>query len=1154
MAPLQTVFRAPVFADDAEKTKKAGQLTIILWVASGVLTLINLTYLLPDYKFSSINWILSVTTVFMLGLIWLAHRGHVTAVTYLFLTGIYASLIYQAWQAEGIRDITYISLFAVVLIAALLTGWRSALFFAALSLIAGWVLALAEANGVITPTIGNISAFARDVTGVYIIFGLLLYLTINSLENALEAARKSNDELQRLSTDLERRVTERTRDLALAAEVARSVSHFRDLSELLSQAVDLIQARFQLYYAQIYLADNARETLVLRSGTGDAGRLLLARQHKLPINERSINGKAAATEKPVLVADTTKEPLFRPNPFLPRTRAEVAIPLLVGDRLVGVLNMQHDQPEAFTEDNLPALTSLAGQLAVAIENASLFSERKKVEEELTKFKLGIDYTSSAVFLTDVAGTIEYVNPGFEKLYGWSREEAIGQTPRILKSGFITQEQYAHFWQTLLNKGVVAGEIINKTKDGRLVHVDGSNNPIVNAEGVLVGFLSVHTDISQRKTSEAQLERSIAELNCLNDIGRKVEEHASIPEFLEWVAQRVPQAMPFAKQCVAAIALGGAVYGDERAMKLPRHIIEGLRLGGELIGRLYIAYEDTGLSFEDEDSSFIGGIGRRISSYIESQNLLEQVQKRAAEMQTVAQVGTAVAGNLDTAQLLQNVVDLTKDRFKLYHAHIYLLNEVRDTLVLTAGAGEAGKAMIIEGRSILLRQERSLVARAARLRQGVIVNDVQAEPGFLPHPLLPDTRSELAVPLMASDRVLGVLDVQADKANYFSQEDINTYTTLATQVAAALQKAQQFEQTQLALEELRVLQQTFVREGWESFFENEEREVQGFAAVGKEVKPIVRNGRSAQEPVLTLAELTAAETAVIKPVRLSGTNIGGLGVRLPANGKLTTQQRLLLEALTLEVSQALERARLSEQTQIALSETEKRTQELAILNEMAQRLTAQTKVTDVLNVIHEYTARLMASEEFYVAFYYADTDEVEFALAVTHENIYRNYGRRRTGNGITEYIIRQRQPLLIRENVEQHLASLGIEVIGSSAQSWMGAPLLFGDSVIGVIALQSYSTPRVYNQQHLNLLLTIASQAAIAIENAKLIEATEQRARQEQILRQVSTRVNAAVDPESILRTAAQEVGRALGLETFVYLTETNQSPDPLLTAVEKNGR
>jgi PAS domain S-box-containing protein len=190
--------------------------------------------------------------------------------------------------------------------------------------------------------------------------------------------------------------------------------------------------------------------------------------------------------------------------------------------------------------------------------------------------------------------------------------------------------------------------------------------------------------------------------------------------------------------------------------------------------------------------------------LEQSNRLEQalraLTKRAAELEMVTQVSVAVSTTLETNKLLQEVVDLTKSRFNLYHAHIYLLDKTGNSLNLAVGAGAVGRQMVAEGWSIPLTQQTSLVARAARTRQGVIVNNVHEAPDWLPNPLLPNTHSELAVPMIVGNQLLGVLDVQAAEVDYFTDEDVRIQTILASQMAVALQNAARYDQTQTMLSE------------------------------------------------------------------------------------------------------------------------------------------------------------------------------------------------------------------------------------------------------------------------------------------------------------------------------------------------------------------
>jgi PAS domain S-box-containing protein len=178
-------------------------------------------------------------------------------------------------------------------------------------------------------------------------------------------------------------------------------------------------------------------------------------------------------------------------------------------------------------------------------------------------------------------------------------------------------------------------------------------------------------------------------------------------------------------------------------------------------------------------------------------LEQRVADRTKALGTVAEISTAVSTILETDKLLQEVVDFSKERFNFYHAHIYLLNDAGDKLVLASGAGDVGRKMVAEGRIIPLDREQSLVARAARERKGVTVNDVTQAPDFLPNPLLPNTRSELAVPMVAGEDLIGVFDVQSDLIGRFTEADISIQTTLASQIATAVQNARLYTEAEIS---------------------------------------------------------------------------------------------------------------------------------------------------------------------------------------------------------------------------------------------------------------------------------------------------------------------------------------------------------------------
>jgi len=146
-----------------------------------------------------------------------------------------------------------------------------------------------------------------------------------------------------------------------------------------------------------------------------------------------------------------------------------------------------------------------GNILSLIGTIQDISERKLNEYEIRKLNRAVEATSEVVFVTDKEGVITYVNPTFTAVYGHRADEVIGKaTPRILKSGQMDKASYESFWQELLNNRVVKGELINKTKDGRSIHIEGSSNAIMNEAGEIIGFVAIQMDITRRKQIEEDL--------------------------------------------------------------------------------------------------------------------------------------------------------------------------------------------------------------------------------------------------------------------------------------------------------------------------------------------------------------------------------------------------------------------------------------------------------------------------------------------------------------------------------------------------------------------------------------------------------------------------------------------------------------------------
>jgi len=193
------------------------------------------------------------------------------------------------------------------------------------------------------------------------------------------------------------------------------------------------------------------------------------------------------------------------------TRVEVEIPVrkvLRKKLVVGMTNhtllIARDGTERPIADSGAPIRNEKGEIIGVVLVFRDQTEERKAEENLHKFKMGIDHSADAIFITDTNGTIEYINHAFEEIYGYRSSEVIGQTPRILKSGLYSLGYYEHFWNTLLDKNPIAHEIQNKVKNGGLISIESSNNPILDNKGDIIGFISINRDITERKQAEKTL--------------------------------------------------------------------------------------------------------------------------------------------------------------------------------------------------------------------------------------------------------------------------------------------------------------------------------------------------------------------------------------------------------------------------------------------------------------------------------------------------------------------------------------------------------------------------------------------------------------------------------------------------------------------------
>lgn len=188
--------------------------------------------------------------------------------------------------------------------------------------------------------------------------------------------------LESLQSTLEQQVVERTKQLAASNEVGRVAASSLDPEQLLARVVPLFPEQFGYYYAAIYLLDPSGRWAELREATGEAGKVLKQNHHRLEVSGKSMVGTAIRDQSPRIAQDTSDEKQRMENPLLPYTRSEIALPLMVGDRVLGALNVQSTREADFGPQVIETMRNMAGQVAIALENARLFQEAQQVIREL----------------------------------------------------------------------------------------------------------------------------------------------------------------------------------------------------------------------------------------------------------------------------------------------------------------------------------------------------------------------------------------------------------------------------------------------------------------------------------------------------------------------------------------------------------------------------------------------------------------------------------------------------------------------------------------------------------------------------------------------------------------------------------------------------
>lgn len=393
----------PVFERDEDNFRAK----FIHGFALAALVVLSLALLLGGFTFKThvTDIVLGVLILIQLLALYLLRRRKIAASGAILVTLGWLGLTFQAYSADGVKDVVVVAYIAMALLASIVINWVTGGFVILASIVAIWALTLLEVNHFITPNFQNPMDFGRDLTFVFLVITALIYFSTTSLRDAIRRAtqseenlRNSNRELQELNETLEQRVSNRTAELELAnqrnakrarqfeaiTQVTHATASSQELQKLLPHLAEVISEQFGFYHTGLFLIDENREFAVLAAANSNGGKRMLQRGHKLRIGQTGIVGVVAASGAPRITLNVGDDTAYFDNPDLPNTRSELAIPIRTTGELIGVLDVQSLETNAFQPEDIEVLATLANQVAIAIQNVNNYEVTQELLRQAEK--------------------------------------------------------------------------------------------------------------------------------------------------------------------------------------------------------------------------------------------------------------------------------------------------------------------------------------------------------------------------------------------------------------------------------------------------------------------------------------------------------------------------------------------------------------------------------------------------------------------------------------------------------------------------------------------------------------------------------------------------------------------------------------------------
>ena len=807
-----------------------------------------------------------------------------------------------------------------------------------------------------------------------------------------------------------------------------------------------------------------------------------------------------------------------------------------------------------------------------IVNSRDVTERKQAEVQLRLQQAALTAAANGIVIVDREGVIQWVNPAFAALTGFTAEEAAGQTPRILNSGQHSRAFYKNLWEAILAGDVWHGELINRRKDGSLYTEEMTITPVRGRGSEITHFIAIKQDVTARKRAERALQEAEAKFRTL------VEQIPAITYIVDpngqtlYVSPQIQTVLGFTpEEWVADTGLWTRqLHPEDRERVLAEDAQneatdELLPLEYRILtkdGRVVWLHDESRWAYdESRQPRYIQGVEFDIT---ERKQAEQELRRRAAEFAALFETSRALASPQDLKALLTTVVEQATAMLGAPSGSIMLFDAARGDLELAITKGEQRPV----GTRLPLGE--GMAGRVAQSLQPLIVDDYRTWEGRSPHYAGSPLSASLQVPMLYRGEVIGILDVSevGDTTRRFTEADVHLLSLFASQAAAAVHNARLLAETRQRADELAALYattsdlagehdldallQTITQRamamlkapaGGIYLFDSTRDELELAVTIGMPIPIGARlplgegmAGRVAQtRRPLIVDDYHTWEgrsphyeglpfTAVMEvPMLSSGELIGVLAVDelRGSTRRFTEAEAQLLSLFAGQAAAAVYNARL-------LAETRRRVAELEAIAAVSAALRTAQTLDAMLPVLMDTVLSLIRTESGAVWLYDADRDELYTA-------VHRHWAsdiRARPGVGMVGHVFAAGEARVARdvksdwrppETARAHIPE------GTSAAH---IPIRTAQTVIGVFSV-SVHLPREIQPEEVQLLETVAEIAGNAIHRMRLHEQTQQRATQLTTLNEVARAISSLQNLEGTLEVIYEQVRRSLLLDTFI---------------------